>query len=177
MSTGGEPTSPLTTREVAQMLRASGEVIAAECRGLPERVVGWHPAPGEWCAKEVVGHLIETERRGFAGRVRGILAGEPIQSWDQVSVARERRDCARPLAALLDDFLGLRRDGADLVERLRPEDLARGGEHPKVGRLTVGDLLHEWVHHDRNHLKQIMSAVQDFAWPAMGNAQRFSLPG
>lgn len=40
----------------------------------------------------------------------------------------------------------------------------------------MSDLLQEWLHHDGNHLRQIMAAVQDFVWPAMGNAQRFSLP-
>ena len=54
--------------------------------------------------------------------------------------------------------------------------MGRSGRHPKVGSLTVSDVLHEWVHHDRNHLKQIMSNVQALAWPHMGNAQRFSAP-
>jgi hypothetical protein len=33
---------------------------------------------------------------------------------------------------------------------------------------------YEWVHHDRNHLRQILANVQAFAWPHMGNARRFS---
>jgi hypothetical protein len=40
----------------------------------------------------------------------------------------------------------------------------------------VADLLHEWVHHDRNHLRQILASVQAFVWPHMANAQRFSRP-
>ena len=54
--------------------------------------------------------------------------------------------------------------------------LDRAGIHSRVGRLRIGDLLHEWVHHDRNHLRQILANLQAFAWPHMGNAQRFSLP-
>ena len=38
---------------------------------------GWRPEPGEWSANECVGHLIEAERRGFAGRIRTILVGGP----------------------------------------------------------------------------------------------------
>ena len=37
-----------------------------------------------------------------------------------------------------------------------------------------GLLLHEWVHHDRNRLRQILTNVQARAWPHMGNARRFS---
>jgi hypothetical protein len=38
----------------------------------------------------------------------------------------------------------------------------------------VNDLLHEWVHHDRAHLKQILANVQAYVWPEMGGAQAFS---
>jgi hypothetical protein len=38
----------------------------------------------------------------------------------------------------------------------------------------VEDLLQEWVYHDRNHIKQILGNAQAWAWPHMGNAQKFS---
>jgi len=38
----------------------------------------------------------------------------------------------------------------------------------------VRDLLHEWVHHDRNHTKQLLSVVQARVWPSMGNARKFA---
>jgi DinB superfamily len=78
--------------------------------------------------------------------------------------------------ALLDELARLRRESVTLVAGLGPVDLERDGRHPKVGLLRVSDLLHEWVHHDRNHLKQILSNVQAYTWPHMGNAQKFSEP-
>jgi len=124
----------------------------------------------------VLGHLIESERRGFAGRIRLILAkAEPdLEGWEQGEVARARRDCERPGVALTAEFDALRRDSVALVAGLRAADLARGGQHRKVGHLRVSDLLHEWVHHDRNHLRQMLANVQAAAWPHMGNARRFS---
>lgn len=175
---------PLTPAEVAAALRAAGVAIRAELTALPRAAARWHPAPGEWCALEVVGHLIEAERRGFAGRVAQLVrpgerpeGGEPdFESWDQDAVARARRDCEREPAALLEEFGGLRDASVALVAGLRDADLGRGGRHPHVGRLRVSDLLAEWVHHDRNHLRQIMANVQTYVWPHMGNAQRFSQP-
>jgi hypothetical protein len=170
-------TSPLTPRQAADLLRASAAAIRAELAALAPPVLAWHPAPGEWCAKDVLGHLIEAESRGFAGRVRQITAAaaEPrFSSWDPDAVARERRDCEREATALLDELDRLRSASVELVAGLREADLGRGGHHPTVGYLRVGDLLHEWVHHDRNHLKQILSNVQAYAWPHMGNAQKFS---
>lgn len=68
----------------------------------------------------------------------------------------------------------MREDSVALVKGLRRDDLERAGERPKVGRLRVADLLQEWVHHDRNHVKQVLANVQACVWPHMGNARRFS---
>src|SRR5919108_5151462 len=133
------PPDILTPVEVAAALEAAMATLRAELGALPERVLAWHPAAGEWCAKEVVGHLIEAERRGFAGRIRIILGADrpALSAWDQNEVARARRDCERPIAALLDELGTLRTDSAALVRGLSPADLDRGGEHPKVGFLRV----------------------------------------
>jgi hypothetical protein len=61
-----------------------------------------------------------------------------------------------------------------LLRALREDQLAREGAHPEVGALTVNDLIHEWVHHDGNHLRQMVANIQSYVWPKMGNAQRFS---
>lgn len=169
---------PIFPAQAAELLRVTPIALRAELTALPPPALSWHPAPGEWCAKEVVGHLIEAEQRGFAGRIRVILGGDSPQltAWDQVQVARDRRDCERDAAGLLNEFSKLRKASVALVVGLKNSDLQRGGHHPKVGFLRVQDLLHEWVHHDRNHLKQIMANVQAFVWPHMGNAQRFSQP-
>ena len=112
---------PITPAQSARLLEAALVTLRAELTGLPDSVRAWHPAPGEWCAKEVLGHLIEAERRGFAGRIRTILAAnEPaLEVWDQDAVAQARGDCARDV-------------------------------------------------------DEILANVQEFVWPAMGNAQRFS---
>jgi len=173
-----EPTRSLSPAHAAALIGAGAAIIDAELRALADEVARWHGAPGEWCAKEVVGHLIEAERRGFAGRIRIILNGQApvLETWDQDAVARERRDCQRDLSALLVEFATMRRASVELVKRLSPAELGRTGRHPKVGDLRVEDLLHEWVHHDRNHIRQIQAGVQAFVWPHMGNAQRFSAP-
>jgi hypothetical protein len=159
-------------------LPATVALLRAELAAVPERVLAWHPAPGEWCVKEVLGHLIEADRRGFAGRIRVILDADTpaLQGWDVAAVAAARKDCAKPATALLDELAALRTDGAALLGRLIAADLERAGRHPTVGLLRVGDLLQEWVHHDRNHIRQALANVQGYVWPAMGSAQKFSAP-
>jgi hypothetical protein len=171
-------TTVITPPQAGRLLEAALIALRGELGALPEDVLTSHPAPGEWCAKEVLGHLIEAERRGFSGRIRIILeAQDPtLEAWDQVAVARERQDCQRDVASLLEEFTRMRNTGVALAARLTAADLVRGGHHPRVGYLRVGDVLQEWIHHDRNHLRQIMANVQAFVWPMMGAAQRFSAP-
>ncbi|MDP9264659.1 MAG: DinB family protein [Chloroflexota bacterium] len=159
---------------VADLLESSSALIEAEVKALgPD--AAWHPAPGEWCAHEVVGHIVEAEKRGFAGRIRLFLEHDhpSTEAWDQVEIARERADCGRDSGSLWSEFAALRRESVALVRSLRPEDLGRSGAHSKVGELFVRDLLQEWVHHDRNHTKQLLAIAQERAWPHMGNAQKF----
>lgn len=159
---------------IADLVLATGELVASELTALgPD--AAFHPAPGEWCAQEVAGHLIEAERRGFAGRIRQFLAdpGARAVAWDQDAVERERGDCRRDTASLADELRALRRESVALIRGVTPAQLEAWGTHPKVGRITVGDLLHEWVHHDRNHTRQLLAVTQERVYPEMGNCRLF----
>jgi DinB superfamily len=168
-------TRSLQPREVALLLQSMSTAMTAEIGSLPDAVLGWHPAEGEWCAKECLGHIMEAERRGFNGRIRRILAeSDPsLLGWDQLAVERERNDCARSGAELLAEFQQLRTDSVALVSALKDVDLERGGTHERVGYIRVNDLLHEWLHHDRNHFRQLQANLQAYVWPTMGNCQKF----
>ena len=109
---------------IADLLAASATTVVAELLALGD-AGGWRPEPGEWSANECVGHLIEAERRGFAGRIRTILAADRRTSrrrsrrWDPPAVAEARRDHLRSGAELAAEFDALRADGVALVRGLR----------------------------------------------------------
>lgn len=166
----------MTPAEVARLLDASAREFKAELSALTAEAAVWHPAPGEWCVNECLGHIIEAEKHGFAGRIRIILeSDEPtLLDWDQVEVARARDDCHRKPSVVLGELLAVRKESVALVRSLGPDQMLRGGIHERVGRLTIAELIYEWVHHDRNHLRQALANVQAYVWPLMGNAQRFT---
>ena len=167
-------TTELTPDQVAGYLEASCALIESEFKALGDDA-GWHQAPGEWCARAVVGHIIEAEKRGFAGRIRTILASDrpKLEAWDQVDVEKQRNDCARVTDSVWMEFMGARQASVKLVRSLTPADLDRSGMHPKVGELKVRWLLEEWIYHDRNHTKQLLSIAMERVWPHMGNSQLF----
>ena len=102
--------APLAPKQIATLLDASRRAIILEVEALVPHG-DFQPMPGIWSPNEVVGHLIEADKRGF-----------------------------------------------------------------QVGDVTVRDILHERVHHDRDHLAQLTALTQRLVWPGMGNARRFSQP-
>jgi len=162
--------------QVAALLESTCALLEAEVRALGDDEARWHPAQGEWCVNEVLGHMIEAERRGFYGRItRTLEQDRPAEAgWDQAAVARDRRDCERMAMSLFMELMGLRHMSVEMVKGLRADQLDRTCVHAKVGELRVRDLLQEWVHHDRNHTRQLLANVQARVWPHMGNAQRFA---
>jgi hypothetical protein len=171
--------SPFAPAAIADLLAASATTVVAELLALGQ-ASGWRPAEGEWSANECVGHLIEADRRGFAGRIRQILAADPrkpadLESWDPPELAATRRDHLRSGVELAAEFDALRAGGIELVRGLRKTDLARIGNHPQVGPLRVDELLGQWVHHDRVHVRQMLAVTEARVWGQMGNARRFSV--
>lgn len=163
----------LTPPQVVRLLQATATIVQAELAALPPGLASRHPQPGAWCVNEILGHFIGADRRGFCGRLRSML--DPTdprhQSWERVWPERNEPDCGRDPAALLQEFLSLRAANIDLVAQLRPDDLWRSREDPR-GVIRVTDLLHDWVHHDRDHVRQLLANVQA-VWPHLGNAQRY----
>ena len=89
--------------EIAALLESAAAAIRAEVEALPKAVSTFHPAEGEWSINEVIGHLIEAERRGFAGRIKIFLASKDpqVEAWEQNEVARGRRDDMKSTAKLV----------------------------------------------------------------------------
>ena len=104
-----------------------------------------------------------------------ITVGALVLVGSGASVARAAlaRDAARTRWA---EFEAQRAEDIVLVEGLGSADLDGFAVHDAVGRVTVRDLLHEWVFHDHNHIRQMLANAQARAWPAMGNNRCFSHP-
>ena len=161
--------------DIERMLTATPAIVWGELQGMPEPLRRWRPAPGEWCALGVVGHLTEADLRAFLGRIV-LLRDEPgaaFAPWDPDLVAASRRDGAKDAQQVVDEFAKVRALGVGVVRDLSPADRARSGRHPDVGELSVGNLLAEWVAHDRAHLAQLGQITRAAMLAGMGNARRF----
>jgi hypothetical protein len=171
-------TMRLQPHEVVASLQNTPAVLRTLLRPLPSEMFTWHPTPGKWCINEVVGHLIEADRHDFMGRIHLILDHEEprLTVSDQAEVARMRHDCDHDLNELLDELSHQRSNILSFIVTFGDKELQRGAVHPTIGHLHIGNLLHEWVYHDMNHIRQIVANVQGFLWEHLGNMQRFYQP-
>lgn len=161
--------------QVAAVLRTTPHVLQALLLPLDDAVLRWRPAADEWCIKEVVGHLIETDRSAFRNRIRHMIEdADPVLSGlDIHSLVRNRRDAERPAFELLRELASQRVAMAELVTSLTPEALARTAPYPKHNkRFSVADFVYEWPFHDAAHTKQILDLIQLQLVPHMGPAMR-----
>ena len=85
-------------------------------------------APDKWSAKEVLGHVCDTERI-FAYRALRIARADrtPMEGFEQDDYVRNGPFAARPLAELIEDYIAVRRATLTLFRNLdEPAWLRRG---------------------------------------------------
>jgi hypothetical protein len=112
---------------LAELARQIDEVEAL-LRPLDDRAALRRYAPGKWSVKEVVGHLVDTERL-FVYRATSIARGDetPLPGMDQDMWLAGGRFDRLALGGLLDEFAHLRRATILFFRHLDPADLARRG--------------------------------------------------
>jgi len=117
---------------------------------LPEAKGDHAYAPGKWTIRELLGHVIDTERI-FAYRALRIARGDqtPLAGFDENSYAPESLASKRKLVDLAEELALVRRSNLALLKTLTPEVAARMGTasgHPvsvrAIAWIMTGHLLH-----------------------------------
>lgn len=139
------------------VLERTPPALTAMLRGLPDEWTRSNEGEGTWSAFDIVVHLIHCDKADWVPRARTILeseAGEvrefpPFDRWGEIRESRER-----PLGQLLEQFARVRAESLALVREweLGPKQLAMRGRHPKLGEVTLSELMATWAAHDLNHL-------------------------
>ena len=124
---------------------------------VPAELLSRCPLPGEWSAVECLKHLIDGEMHVYPVRLRAFMAGENITDYDQDKASRDwLRQSPKQLAAR---FSRLRAANLKLLDTISAADLGRSSIHSALGRVTLGDILHQWAAHDFMHLVQAERAL------------------
>ncbi|WP_420318696.1 DinB family protein [Ekhidna sp.] len=140
------------------VLERTPAVLKQLLHGLPEEWATSNEGPETWSPYDVVGHLIQGEKKDWIPRTMIILEhGEkqPFTPFDRFAQFEESK--GKSLIELLEEFEKLREK--NIVElkglNITEKDLQKTGMHPGLRQVTLENLLAAWVVHDLGHIHQI----------------------
>lgn len=137
--------------DLIQMLRTHLDETLALVRGVPEERGGHRYAEGKWSIREVLGHVIDTERV-FAYRALRIARGDatPLEGFDENAYAAASEADSRTLADLAEELEHVRLGSIAFLRGLSHEALARRGT-ASGAEVTVRALAWILAGHELHH--------------------------
>ncbi len=139
------------------LLARTPATLDALLRQLPDEWTTANEGEKTFSAYEVVGHLVHGERSDWIPRVKMILQFGESRAFEPFDrFAQERESQGKSLAQLLDEFAELRAGNLQKIRSLglTEQQMQLRGKHPRLGTVTLGNLLSTWAAHDMTHLHQ-----------------------
>ena len=139
--------------EVREALKKYGvDLIESERRGW-EKIGDYVYAPGKWTVKEIIQHMIDTERI-FAYRALRIARGDqtPLPGFDQDDYAKSVDVKNRLLDDLVDEMISVRRSTCFLFDSLDDKDLRNKGyaSQNEIDVIALGYIIcGHFLHHNK----------------------------
>jgi len=142
--------------ELLERFRRGAEIVAMATTGAAGSELDFQPAPDQWSARMILGHLADAEMV-YGMRFRQVIAEEnpTLQAYDQNAWTSNLNYSRHKVSQLLDSFRRLRTDNFELLKDLPESAFARTGTHTENGVMTLLDLLRLQAGHAENHVKQI----------------------
>jgi hypothetical protein len=147
-----------------ERLRALPGLVDSALDGADEATLRRRPAPTEWSAIEVAGHLVD-KMEFWSTRVDRIFHEERpfLPAYDQDTYVRERGYQSADRPALLEELREACERFANLVEALPAHALPREGVHAEIGPITLERCIWEPITSAETHLGQIKAALDQSA--------------
>lgn len=137
---------------LATLKKQHGETIRMLAR-IGEKKSKYRYAPGKWSIREVVGHLIDSERVFSYRALRFARADQtPLPGFDENLWGSSSNADSRTLKSLLDELKAVRTATLALFRGFTEEQLARTGV-ASGHQVSVRGLVYVTTGHERHHAK------------------------
>jgi len=138
-------------RPLADILGEAPDALDALLGDLPAERENFAYEPGKWTCREVLGHVIDTERL-FSYRALHVARADSadLPGMDQNEWAAASNAAGRPIPELLREFRALRTANAAFFASLDEETLSRRGV-ASGAECTVRALIHIIAGHELHH--------------------------
>ncbi len=154
-----------STDAVLGLLSATPATLNGLSQGLNKATWSHKPAAEEWCLKEVVSHLRDTENEVHQMQIELFKgAGEPfIPRPDTSSWANQRDYIHENCAVALMEFNDARRKTLNMIEETRQAGTAweRKARHAIFGPTNFLEVLGFMAEHDRLHIQQAWNTLKE----------------
>jgi hypothetical protein len=141
-----------------EILERTPAVLQALLSGINDDWIIQNEGPETFSSYDVIGHLIHGEKTDWTTRTKRIMEygnSKTFELWDRFAQYEESK--GKTLQQLLDEFAAIRKENLVWFKglQLTGADLDKKGMHPKLGEVTLRNLLATWVVHDLTHIAQI----------------------
>ncbi|GAB2831272.1 DinB family protein [Ferruginibacter profundus] len=144
--------------QAIEILDRTPSVCTVLLSGLSDGWIMSNEGPETFSPFDVIGHLVHGEKTDWVVRAKIILEfgiTKPFVPWNRFAQYEESK--GKSLSELLEEFARVRKENMDWFKSLQltESDLDKTGIHPKLGEVTLRNLLSTWVVHDLTHIAQI----------------------
>src|SRR5438034_1735489 len=143
--------------DIAATLAGQLNATLALLRGIPEERGSYAYEPGKWSIKEVVGHLMDTERI-FAYRALCIGRNDPtpLPGFEQDDYVANANFNARTLPSLLEEFAAVRQANVQFFKHLTDQEWQRRGT-ANGNEISARALAYNMAGHELHHAEILKS--------------------
>ena len=152
-----QPQSSYDPAAIAADLHAALAEGLALFAGVDEALSRERPKPDGWCAREVVGHLIDSACNNHRRFILGQTPGLPkFDGYDGDAWVARQQYVDESWADIVALWAAYNRHLRHVIARTPAEHLPRSATAPDgSGPVTVGFLMTDYVGHIRHHLEQV----------------------
>ena len=138
--------------------------------GLSKEEYQWRWQEDKWCLQEIVCHLYDEEREDFRQRTKSVLEdpSRQLPLFDPTAWVKDRDYMGQQYEKVLQNFLKERRTSIDWLESLSDPKWDNAFQHHKLGPLSAGFFLSNWVANDYLHIRQILNLKYMYLKEATG---------
>ena len=151
----------MTAAAIAADLHTAIDAALDVFQRVDEARTAARPAEGKWCAREILGHLVDSacnnHRRFVIGQDRGPIT---FDGYEQDAWVARQRYAEVPFRDLVVLWTAYNRHLAHVIGSAPADALARSARAPGgSGEVTLQYLMEDYVRHLRHHLDQLRARL------------------
>ncbi len=142
----------VTEDNLLESLENQGNEIVSTLKAIPAKKEEFRYAEGKWSVKELIGHVIDTERiMAFRALVFSRAESQSIPGFDENEYVKAGGFDARSLESLISEFKTLRASTLDLMASFSSDQLHNVGNANGL-KVTVAALSYIIAGHAAHHV-------------------------